>query len=93
MRRPVYAQGFAGKGDLMAGKECAKDRILAIERMFQTGNPLTTREIIEKLSLQYDIEVERKTVYDDIAVLTRYMMIEQYGVGRGTYYQLATYER
>lgn len=72
----------------MAGKEGVKDRILAIERMFQTGKPLTTRGIIEKLSLQYDIEVDRKTIYDDIAVLTKYMMIEQYGAGRYTYYQL-----
>lgn len=77
----------------MARKGDTKERILAIERMFQTAKPLNVPRIIEKLYLEYDIEVDRKTVYDDIAVLTRYMMIEQYGVGRGTYYQLATYER
>ena len=77
----------------MAGKAGVKDRILAVERMFQTGKPLTTREIIEKLSLQYDMEVDRKTIYDDIAVLTKYMMIEQCGTGRYAYYQLVTYER
>ena len=76
----------------MAKREGVKDRILAIERRFQTGKPLTTPRIIEKLYLEYDIKVDRKTIYDDIAVLTKYMMIEQYGVGRGTYYQLATYE-
>lgn len=80
------------KGEPMRCREGGKERILAVERMFQTGKPLTAPKIIEKLYLEYDIKVDRKTIYDDIAVLTRYMMIEQYGAGRSSYYQLATHE-
>lgn len=65
----------------MAKKSDIKNRILAIERIFQRKKAVTTSEIQRILCIEYDIEVERKTVYDDIAVLTRFMPIDVVGGG------------
>ena len=66
-------------GLTVAKKDDTKARILAIERMFQ---------IIRKLDLEYDIQVDRKTVYQDIAVLTHFMNICTSGHGQTHFYQL-----
>lgn len=51
-------------------------KILAVERILQS-NPhgLTTKQIIDKLDNQYGIKAERKSIYQNIAVLTRFMPI------------------
>lgn len=55
----------------------SKTRILALERIFQKANHKPTLpEMQEKLSRQYGLKVERKTLYDDIAALTRFLPIE-----------------
>lgn len=72
----------------MAKKDDTKARILAIERMFLPGKPLTVPQIIRKLDLEYDIQVDRKEVYQDIAVLTHFMNICTSGHGPTHFYQL-----
>ena len=59
-----------------------KVRILALERIL-TGakKPLKCDEIIEKLNKQYHISANRKTIYDDIAVLTCFEKIKHWRHG------------
>ena len=48
-----------------------KSRILALERILMGAKkPLKSDEIIDRLYKQYHISANRKTIYDDIAVLT-----------------------
>lgn len=72
----------------MAKKSDIKYRILALERIFRKRKCVTTTEIQRMLELEYDISVERKTVYDDIAVLTRFLPIDVVGSGRNHRYVL-----
>ena len=59
-----------------------KVRILALERIL-TGakKSLKCDEIIEKLNKQYHISANRKTIYDDIAVLTCFEKIKHWRHG------------
>jgi len=75
----------------MARAGDVKIRLLAIERMFQTGTPLNARMIINKLSMEYDIQAERKTIYDDVAALTMFLPIDIVELGGRKYYQLKEY--
>ena len=52
-------------------------KILAVERIIQ-DNPygITTKEILDKLDKLYGIKAERKSIYENIAVLTRFMPID-----------------
>ncbi len=45
--------------------------IRILEEYTDENHPITTRELIEKLAL-YDVEAERKSIYDDIARLQDY---------------------
>ncbi len=63
----------------VAKKDTIRRRILAVERMLLSGKPITTQAIIRKLDLEYDIQVERKTVYQDIAELNMFMNIVSVG--------------
>lgn len=69
-------------------KDDSKRRILALERIMLSGKPISLRGIISRLDSEYDIQVERKTVYADLADLTRYENIQVVGAGRYTCYQL-----
>ena len=76
----------------MANRDNTKERILAMERIFLRKKPLNVPQIIDKLDREYDIQVERKTVYNDIAVLTMFLNICEFGVGRNHVYQLVDTE-
>ena len=65
-----------------------KIRILEVERLFQRNKRLTVPQIKRILSYKYDFETDRKTLYDDIATLTRFMNIEVEKIGWETYYIL-----
>ena len=65
-----------------------KTRILAVERLFQRKKRLTVPQIKRILEIEYDLETDRKTLYDDIATLTRFMNIEVEKIGWDTYYIL-----
>ena len=62
-------------------KKCSdtKARILALERILMGAKkPLKCDEIIEKLNKQYNISANRKTIYDDIAVLTCFVNVKHW---------------
>ena len=65
-----------------------KTRILAVERLFQRNKRLTVPQIKGILKDKYDLETDRKTLYDDIATLTRFMNIQVEKIGWDTYYIL-----
>lgn len=73
-------------------REDSKIRILALERIFESKKPLTMPQIIYRLHARYGIIVDRKTIYDDIACLVRFMNIQMFRRGRYTYYQLCHLE-
>lgn len=72
----------------MASGNSTKERILITERMFQNGRPITVKDIINRVENELDIKPNRKAIYDDIAVLTRFMPIYSYRQGRNTFYVL-----
>lgn len=51
-----------------------RERVLALERILNE-KPQRTPELMRKLKNWYNIECGRKSIYQDIAVLTRYMPI------------------
>ena len=56
-----------------------KARILALERILMGAQkPLKCDEIIDKLNKQYHIYANRKTIYDDIAVLTCFVNVKHW---------------
>ncbi len=65
-----------------------KIRILEVERLFQKKKRLTVPQIKRILEIEYDLETDRKTLYDDIATLTRFMNIQVEKIGWDTYYIL-----
>lgn len=65
-----------------------KIRILEVERLFQRNKRLTVPQIKGILKSKYDLETDRKTLYDDIATLTRFMNIQVEKIGWDTYYIL-----
>ena len=54
-------------------------RILAIERIL-LRNPygISTQEIIDALDNEYGIKAERKSIYSNVATLTRFLPIDIY---------------
>ena len=69
-----------------------KRRLLAIERMLLPGDPLTLKDITRKLDLHYDIQADRKSIYDDIKALNYFMPIELFWMGNTVYYQHVPFE-
>ena len=72
----------------MVSGNSTKERILIVERMFQNGRPITVKDIINRVENELDIKPNRKSIYDDIAVLTRFMPIYSYRQGYNTFYVL-----
>ena len=67
-------------------------RILAIERMLSTDRFIRTTEIIRKLDLYYNIQCDRKTVYNDMYAIDRFMPLEIKPGCKGGYRILKTDE-
>ena len=60
----------------MSRRENSKIRVLAIAKMLNEGRKITSTEIQRRLDLQYDIQVDRKTIYSDICAIDRFIPIE-----------------
>lgn len=69
-------------------RDTTKIRVLDLERMFQSREPMTMQQIIDRLYMRYDITVERKSVYADIQALTMFLPIYRFGFGKGCYYRM-----
>ena len=72
-------------------KSSPKERILAVERILQQRRCVSTTEIMLALEREYDIRADRKSIYDDIAVLTKFMPIETIGRSQSFRYVLSTF--
>ncbi len=57
-------------------KEESKIRVLAIALMLKDGQTISTSQILRKLKLQYDMTVNRKTIYADMYAINRIIPIE-----------------
>lgn len=65
------------------------ERILAVERIVQASpNGITVKQIIEKLEKNYGITAERKSIYNIIAELTKFMPINTKKVNHTSIYYL-----
>ena len=67
----------------MISRSTPKESVLAIERML-SAKPQSAKVLIDRLRNEYGIERERKSIYQDIAVLTMFMPIE-YAPRKGYY--------
>lgn len=56
-------------------KEQCKTQVLAVAKMLNEGRKVTTAEILRRLELQYGITAERKTIYNDISVIDKFVPI------------------
>lgn len=64
-----------------------KRKILAVYTIFDTSDELTVGQILDKLQNEYGITADRKSIYDDIAVLTEFLPIVKVKKNRTTYYK------
>lgn len=65
-------------------KEDAKIRLLAVYRMIESGQNLTTGKILRRLDAQYGIAADRKTIYDDLRAIDRFIPLDiRRGAGGG----------
>lgn len=60
----------------MARTSPTKIRILAIERMLNSGRKLKCEEIQQVLEQKYEIYADRKTIFSDIAAINMFTPIE-----------------
>ena len=65
------------------------EKIIAIERIIQgQPNGITTKQIMQRLQNLYGIETKRQTIYNNIAVLTRFMPINTLKVKNSVFYYI-----
>ena len=57
----------------MAKREDSKIRLISVYRMMESGEKLTSAQIISRLKSQFDIEVDRKTIYSDLMAIDRFI--------------------
>ena len=60
----------------MAKRDDSKIRLIAVYRMMESGEKLTSTEIINRLKSQFDIEVDRKTIYSDLMAIDRFIPLQ-----------------
>lgn len=64
-------------------------KILAVERIIQSNsNGVTINRILDLLDNLYGIKAERKSIYSNIAILTRFMPINTKKTGNTVLYYL-----
>lgn len=64
-------------------------RLLAVERIIQDNpNGVTVKKILNILRSRYDIDTERKAVYNDLAALTFFLPIKKEHLGKKQIYKL-----
>lgn len=69
-------------------KADTKRRILAVYKILKVNNMLTLREIKSRLSSYYQIDVSRKTLYDDLNAITEFDFVESKKIGSKVYYYM-----
>lgn len=64
------------KNNSAKSRESSRFRILAIERILLAYKEISTRRIIDILGKQWDIKCDRKTIYQYMAVINRFIPID-----------------
>mgnify|MGYP002512212609 CR=1 FL=1 len=68
----------------MAKRDDSKIRLIAVYRMMENGEKLTSTQIINRLKSQFDIEVDRRTIYSDLMAINRFIPLRtEYGCNGG----------
>ena len=67
----------------MAKRDDSKIRLIAVYRMMESGEKWTSTQIISKLKNQFDIEVDRKTIYSDLVAIDRFIPLRVEGGRNG----------
>jgi hypothetical protein len=60
----------------MAKRDDSKIRLIAVYRMMESGENLTSAQIVSRLKTQFDIEVDRKTIYSDLIAIDRFIPLQ-----------------
>ena len=60
----------------MANRDNSKVRLIAVYRMMESGEKLTSAQIISRLKSQFDIDVNRKTIYSDLVAIDRFIPLQ-----------------
>lgn len=60
----------------MAKHDEPKLRTLLVEKMLSTGRKMSIREILDELDRRYGITADRKTIFDDVRVISKIMPVE-----------------
>lgn len=61
----------------MARMDDAKIRLLAVERILQRGQKVTSTQILDELERKYGITCDRKSVFNDIMAINRFIPVER----------------
>jgi hypothetical protein len=67
----------------MAKRDDSKIRLIAVYRMMESGEKMTSAKIISRLKNQFDIEVDRKTIYSDLIAIDRFIPLQVTGGHNG----------
>ena len=60
----------------MAKRDDSKIRLIAVYRMMESGEKLTSTQITSRLKSQFDIEVNKKTIYSDLMAIDRFIPLK-----------------
>jgi hypothetical protein len=63
----------------MAKRDDSKIRLIAVYRMMESGEKLTSTQVISRLKSQFDIKVDRKTIYSDLMAIDRFIPLQVEG--------------
>lgn len=74
-------------------KENTKIRVLAVSNMLRRGQRITARQIQDELERKYGITADRKTIYDDIQAVNRFIPVEGIGGRNGGFEVVDVYGR
>lgn len=68
----------------MSKPDTTKIRVLAVYNMILRGRRLSAGQIQRELDLRYDIQADRKTIYNDLWAIDRFIPIDvKSGTGGG----------
>lgn len=72
----------------MANKDTNKVRLIVEFLMLQNNDMVATREMVDRLNCRWDIDVDRKTIYADVAAIDRVVPVYQVRDGRSVKWTL-----
>lgn len=72
----------------MANKDTNKVRLIVEFLMLQNNDMVATREMVDRLNRRWDIDVDRKTIYADIAEIDRVVPVYKVRDGRSAKWTL-----